>query len=142
MLLPFSANPGVSRIGDVVIGGTPDSVLFIGADGNLAESNPGFTYDATSGSEQVLITGNGGSTADLVVRATTGNWLDVGTAAGLGLFVGKVLIGATTPVFMTLTGGAVNNGPEFSLSNETDDLLFAWENNSTSWEITSFVDTI
>ena len=34
-------------VGDIVQGGTPDSVLYIGADGAIAETNPGFTFDKT-----------------------------------------------------------------------------------------------
>ena len=128
------------NIGEFVQGGTVGSVLFIDANGLVGESNPGLTYDATSGSEQLLITGNDGPTADLVVRAVTGNWLDVGTSAGQGLFVGKVLIGSKNPEFMIFTGSAIDDAPQFILSNETDEFIIDWLNSATLWRFTSGED--
>ena len=49
LLNPFTGElDAVDRIGigDTVISGTPDSVLYIGDDGKLAETNPGFTFDS------------------------------------------------------------------------------------------------
>ncbi len=54
-LLPFSG-PGVA-IGTIIIGGTPNSVLFIDDDGKLAERNPGFKYDAL-GNVEIFEDGN------------------------------------------------------------------------------------
>jgi len=52
---------GGAAIGGLVTGGTPNSVLFVGAGGLLAEKNPGLTYDATTNKEVFTVTSGGNS---------------------------------------------------------------------------------
>lgn len=43
--IPMGNAGGGTKIGNTVIGGIPNSVLYIDAGGNLAQDNPNFTYD-------------------------------------------------------------------------------------------------
>jgi len=79
-------NPLGGIIGLPVISGTPGSVLFIDASGNLGQNNPGFTYDSTT---QTLFIGLEGKLGNIVAPDATitngyGGFLNFQTGAGNG----------------------------------------------------------
>jgi hypothetical protein len=95
-------------IGAVVAGGTPGSILYIDASGDLAEDNANFNYDASTpvlnatsiDATVTLIAGGGPTTATMIATTTGTNFYD-----GMNAVVGSIdLAGAMTASSLTLTG--------------------------------------
>jgi len=61
---------GVLNIGDPIAGGTANSILYIDSSGNIAEKNPEFTFDDSSSTFNIEITGTGFGAAQTGITIT------------------------------------------------------------------------
>lgn len=72
---PGAAGSGIAGIGDAVVSGSDNSVLFVDADGKLAQDNPAFTYNANTNTLTVagVITGTQLQTSTGIVTSSSGS---------------------------------------------------------------------